>query len=130
MGAVEVGTGPISDLLGAEQPGELDNGPLAMHPRGLDRGQRFLAGESNRVEGMQGIGHGLVVAAKLLGDAGGTLPAGAGQQDRATRQDNGICGAHRFSSVVRSSSVRRRTKLAGLMPTSVPHSLPPVLGKH
>src|SRR5258708_18677165 len=37
MGAVEVSTDPVSDLLGAEQPCWLDDGTLAMHTLGLNR---------------------------------------------------------------------------------------------
>src|SRR5215472_16404497 len=37
MGATEVSTDAVSDLVGAEQPGGLENGPLAMHPLGFDR---------------------------------------------------------------------------------------------
>src|SRR5690242_19637143 len=37
MGAAKVSTDPVGDLVGAEQPGRLDDGALAMHPLGFDR---------------------------------------------------------------------------------------------
>jgi hypothetical protein len=36
MGAAEVGTDPVSDRLGREQAGRLDDGALAMYPLGVD----------------------------------------------------------------------------------------------
>jgi hypothetical protein len=42
------------------------------------------------VEGMQGIQHGLVVAAEVLGDLRGALAASAFEEDLAATQDEGI----------------------------------------
>jgi len=45
------------------------------------------------VEGVQRVEHRLVVDAQICGDAGGPLPAGAGQEDLTATQDEGVLGA-------------------------------------
>jgi hypothetical protein len=59
----------------------------------LARGAFLQALQSHRVDGVQRIERRLVVDAQILGDARGAFPAGAGQEDLAAAQDEGIHGA-------------------------------------
>src|SRR5262249_14988757 len=52
------------------------------------------AGQPEGVEGVQRVEHRLVVDTQVRRDAGDTLAAGAGQQDLAAAQDEGVLGAH------------------------------------
>jgi len=91
--------------------------------------------QTGGIDGMPGIEDGLVVDAQGRGDAGGALPAGAGQEDLAKRiwqRRKTKASAERspFSSAVRSSSLSGRTKRGGLRPTSLPLSRSPILDRH
>lgn len=88
---------------------------------------------SRSVEGMQHIQRRLVVAAKLLRDAGSVATVGTGEYELAVVYDKTRASLERrpCSSACRSPLVSVRTKMMGrFMPTSVPHSRSSIVWRH
>ena len=68
-------------------PGWSEHGVRCLMRRGRLALQRRQAPP---IERLDGVAHGLIVAAQRLGDEAGVLPTGTGQEDLAAAQDKGI----------------------------------------
>jgi hypothetical protein len=77
----------VEQRLALLAPGWSEHGVRRLRRRGRLALQRRQAPPMERLEG---VAHGLIVAAQRRGDEAGVLPTGTGHKDRAAAQDKGI----------------------------------------